>query len=97
MKITTYDYIDSNRRKTILLVLVFPVSLLLLIFIALFIYSGISLAITRQLFNENIIIYVFRTYWYYLVLSIILSALWALLVFYRGNQIVLNYLNISKN
>lgn len=93
MKITTYDYIDSNRRKTILLVLVFPVSLLLLIFIALFIYSGISLAITRQLFNENIIIYVFRTYWYYLVLSIILSALWALLVFYRGNQIVLNYLN----
>ena len=93
MKITTYDYIDSNKRKTILLILLFPISLLLLIFIILFIYSGINLAITRQLFNENIIIYVLRTYWHYLLLSIILSGIWAVIAFYRGNRIVLNYVD----
>ena len=88
--ITTYDYIDSNRRKTILLILLFPVSLFLLLFIALFFYSYIDLSINHQIPNESIIIYVLHTYLYYLFLPIILSVVWTLIAFYSGNQIILN-------
>ncbi len=93
--ITTYDYIDSNRRKTILLVLLFPISLFLLLFIALFLYSYINLSINRQITDESIIIYVFHTYLYYLFLPIILSVVWTLIAFYSGNKIILNCVNAT--
>ncbi|MDR2192630.1 MAG: M48 family metalloprotease, partial [Endomicrobium sp.] len=34
-KITTYDFIDANRRKTIMLMFLFPLSLVILVYIAL--------------------------------------------------------------
>ena len=93
--ITTYDYIDKNRRKTILLVLLFPISLFFLLFIALFFYSYIDLSINRQITNESLITYVLYTYFYYLLLPIILSVVWTLIAFYYGNRIVLNYVNAT--
>lgn len=88
--ITTYDYIDSNRRKTILLILLFPISLFVLMFIALFFYSYIDLSINRQIINENIIIYVLNTYIYFFIFTIILSGIWTLIAFHFGNRIILN-------
>ncbi|MCR4662847.1 MAG: M48 family metalloprotease [Endomicrobiaceae bacterium] len=92
--ITTYDYIDSNRRKTVLLILLFPISLFFLLFIALFFYSYIDLA-ANKITDENIIIYIFCTYWYYLFLPIILSMIWTVIAFYHGNYIILNYLHAT--
>ena len=96
MLITTYDYIDSNKRKTILLILLFPISLLMLIFIALFVYSYIDLLINNRISNENILVYVFNAYWYYFFLTIIASIIWTIIAFYYGNSIVLNCIYAKK-
>lgn len=93
--ITTYDYIDNNRRKTVLLILLFPISLFFLLFIALSFYSYIDLSINKQIINESIIIYVLHTYLYYLFLPIILSVVWTLIAFYSGNKIILNCVNAT--
>jgi heat shock protein HtpX len=41
-KFTTYDFIDANRRKTILLMILFPLSLIVIVYLALLIISGLS-------------------------------------------------------
>ena len=88
--ITTYDFIDSNKRKTILLVLLFPISLTVLIFISLYIYSYIDLSFFSQI-KTNTFIYVFQAYWYYLVISVILSGAWIFFSFYHCSDIIIKY------
>jgi Zn-dependent protease with chaperone function len=40
--ITTYDFIDSNKRKTVLLMVLFPVSLVILVYLAILLFSSAS-------------------------------------------------------
>jgi heat shock protein HtpX len=41
-KFTTYDFIDANKRKTILLMVLFPLSLVVIIYIVLLLISGLG-------------------------------------------------------
>lgn len=40
--ITTYDFIDSNKRKTVLLMVLFPVSLVVLVYLAILLFSAMG-------------------------------------------------------
>jgi heat shock protein HtpX len=47
--ITTYDFIDSNKRKTVLLMVLFPVSLVVLVYLALMLFTGFSHSANSQI------------------------------------------------
>lgn len=93
--ITTYDFIDSNKRKTVLLVLLFPISLAILMFIALYFYSFIESSLNSQINNNINVFYVLQVYWFYILLSIIISVIWTIVAFYYGNDIILNYIDAT--
>lgn len=40
--ITTYDFIDSNKRKTVLLMILFPISLVILVYLAILLFSSMG-------------------------------------------------------
>ena len=98
--ITTYDFIDSNKRKTVLLVLLFPLSLAILMFVALYFYSSITSSVDSVLnpqINNNIdAFYVLEAYWFYILLSIVISMVWTYVTFYYGNDIILNYIDATE-
>lgn len=87
MNITTYDYIDSNKRKTVLLIFLFPLSLLFLFVIVL--YLIISVFPELRVNNLPIFQQIFEQYWGFLLLSIGFSVLWTAIAFLEGSNIVL--------
>jgi heat shock protein HtpX len=93
--ITTYDYIESNNRKTILLILLFPLSLLFILFV-LFYLSVLMFPQTGIDNNQSVISQVIDSYWIYFVICIVLSCLWTVISFFQGNSIILNSVKAVK-
>ncbi len=92
--ITTYDYIEHNRRKTILLIALFPVSLIVLLFI--FLYFAIYLFPEMRVNNSPIYIQIFEYYWEFFVISILFSGIWTLIALYEGSNILLSMVDAEK-
>ena len=92
--ITTYDYIDSNKRKTVLLVFLFPISLLVLLFVAF--YLTLSLYPALRVNNVPIVLQIIDRYWLFFLLCILFSTLWTVFSFYQGSGLLLSTISAIK-
>lgn len=92
--ITTYDYIDANKRKTVLLLLLFPISLLLLLFVVL--YLVLLFNPDLKVNNGSIIAQIADFYWIFFLICILLSTVWTVISYYEGSSMILNMVNAFK-
>lgn len=91
-KITTYDYIESNKKKTILLVVLFPITLAILLFISIYLYT----AINNMSFNISTLSKTLQIYWEYLIICLILSTLWIYIAFNHSNHFLLKLIDAKE-
>lgn len=92
--ITTYDYIDSNRRKTILLIFLFPISLLILLFVAL--YVVLLMYPELKVNTDPIAVQIINFYWAFFLICIVASTIWTIISFYQGSNMILNMVHAIK-
>lgn len=92
--ITTYDYIDSNRRKTFLLIVLFPISLLLLLFVSL--YLAILAVPEMRVDGMSVISQIFECYGGYFFACVILSCIWTVIAFHSGKDMILKMVDAVK-
>ncbi len=92
--ITTYDYIENNKRKTVLLILLFPVSLLVLMFVAL--YVALLLFPEMRVDNSSVFIQIINNYWILFIACILVSTLWTVIAFFEGCNMIINTVNAIK-
>jgi len=92
---TTYDFIDSNKRKTFFLIALFPLSLAVMTYASLFIYIYIHSSsqsqnpISAVSVLQNINVY----FLYVFAIIIVLSSIWTLISFYSGHNFILSSVN----
>ncbi len=92
--ITTYDYIDANKRKTVLLLLLFPISLLLLLFVVL--YLVLLFNPDLKVNDGSIITQITDFYWIFFLACILLSTVWTIIAYFEGSSMILNMVNAFK-
>lgn len=92
--ITTYDYIDANKRKTILLVFLFPISLLVLLFVVL--YFALLLNPELKVNSEPILTQIVNCYWPFFLGCILFSTIWTVIAYYEGSSMILKMVNAVK-
>ncbi|MGE4385387.1 MAG: M48 family metallopeptidase [Endomicrobiaceae bacterium] len=96
---TTYDFIDENRRKTILLVLLFPVTLSIITYLSLFLFVFLTQGHTSSenaLTVSSALTEINGIYLQVFAVVIILSSLWTLLSFYSGHNFLLSAAHSSE-
>ncbi len=93
--ITTYDYIDANKRKTVLLIILFPVSLLLLLFVILYVINFLFPPDTTAQ-NYSTFSIVINVYWPLFLLCFLLSTLWTFVAYFHGTDIILRTVEVFK-
>lgn len=94
--ITTYDYIESNKKKTILLILLFPVSLAILLFITIYFYALFDACTQTSKMDISILYNSLQIYWKYLIACLIFSTLWTIIAFYHGNNFIIDIIHAKK-
>jgi heat shock protein HtpX len=86
-KITTYDFIESNKRKTVLLMVLFPLSLVIAVYFAILLVSGFTSnpnqANTSVMDAANSIALVV------LPLVSIAAVIWILISYYYGQDFII--------
>lgn len=96
---TTYDFIDENRRKTILLVLLFPVTLAIITYLSLFLFVFLTQGHTstaHTLTVSSALAEINGVYLQIFAVVIILSSLWTLISFYSGHDFLLSAAHSSE-
>lgn len=92
--ITTYDFIDDNRRKTIFLVCLFPISLIAMLYFSFFIIAVISSHYTYPNLAPFVIFKDIHYSYYPLVIIIFLfSIVWTIISFYSGQNFIMSFAN----
>lgn len=92
--ITTYDHIDANKRKTVLLLALFPVSLLFVLFVAL--YIAVWFFPELRVNNSSVLSQIIYSYWPIFLVCFLFSVFWMILSFSQGSKMLLNLVNASK-
>jgi len=90
---TTYDFIDENKRKTFLLILLFPVSLAIITYVSLFVFvffSGGGSLPQTDITASSAFAEINDFYLQVLAFVILFSFLWTLLSFYSGHDFLLS-------
>ena len=83
--ITTYDFIDSNKRKTIWLMILFPVTLVILVYLAIVLSSAFSArAGSSALMAAN------QTALYVLPIVSVIAITWLLISYFFGQKFILS-------
>lgn len=87
--ITTYDFIDSNKKKTVLLMILFPISLIVLVYLAIllfsaFAYSGNEYQKISALNAANEIAM------YVLPIVAIIAIIWILISYFAGQKFIIS-------
>ncbi len=93
--ITTYDYIDANKRKTVLLIFLFPISLLALLFVVLY-FAILLYPDLRNNSTAPIITQIFSFYWEFFLVCIIFSIIWTVIAFYEGSNMIVGMVKAVK-
>jgi heat shock protein HtpX len=90
-KITTYDFIESNTRKTILLMALFPLALAALVYLSLLFVSFVKVS------DANMATYNLSTFAvaneiaiYVIPIISIIAILWVLISYYAGQSFILS-------
>ncbi len=90
MNITTYDYIDSNKRKIFWLIVFFPVSLLMMLFVSLYLYILFSAGGQTTAPNYLYIVsQIFQEYGSLFIICALFSLIWTMVSFSEGSNIIL--------
>ena len=92
--ITTYDYIDSNKRKTVLLIFLFPISLLALLFIVLYCVLWLNPELKAN--SGPVVTQIIDNYWPLFIICILLSAIWTVISFFEGSNMIVKMVNAIK-
>ncbi len=92
---TTYDFIDSNTRKTILLIALFPLSLAVITYVSMLLFSYFYMAEQKyELVSVKSVFNYADAYFFYVFgIVLIFSALWTLISYYSGHKFILSSLN----
>jgi len=92
---TTYDFIDSNTRKTILLIALFPLSLAVITYFSMLLFSYFYMAEQKYEFVSVKSVFNYADAYFFYVFGIVLifSALWTLISYYSGHKFILSSLN----
>lgn len=92
---TTYDFIDSNTRKTFVLLALFPVSLALITYgsMVLFSYFYITEQSAGVYSFKNVLNYVDGYFFSVFAVVLIFSALWTVISYYSGHKFILSSLD----
>jgi len=92
---TTYDFIDSNTRKTILLIALFPLSLAVITYFSMLLFSYFYMAEQKYEFVSVKSVFNYTDAYFFYVFGIVLifSALWTLISYYSGHKFILSSLN----
>jgi len=87
--ITTYDFIDSNKRKTAILMTLFPVTLVIAVYIAILLYSFIvSSGSAHGYHYVSPLDTANRTALYVLPIVSAVAILWILISYFAGQKII---------
>jgi heat shock protein HtpX len=90
-KITTYDFIESNTRKTILLMAMFPLTLAALIYLSLLFVSFIKVSDASMAeYNISTFAVANEIAIYVIPIISILAILWVLVSYYAGQSFILS-------
>jgi heat shock protein HtpX len=85
--ITTYDFIDSNKRKAILLMILFPVSLLVLVYLAILLFSAVGSPNNSQISSIAI---ANRVAMQVLPAVSVIAIAWVLISYFFGQKFILS-------
>ena len=90
--ITTYDFIAENRRKTILLMALFPIMLVVLVYIAIILFSFLAGGGQHGNYHPQIspLDLANRTAMYVLPIISAISILWILISYFFGQNFILS-------
>jgi heat shock protein HtpX len=90
-KITTYDFIESNTRKTIFLMALFPLTLAALVYLSLLFISFIKVSDKSiQSYNLSTFTVANEIAIYIIPIISILAILWVLISYYAGQSFILS-------
>jgi heat shock protein HtpX len=90
-KITTYDFIESNTRKTILLMVLFPLTLAALVYLSLLFVSFIKVSDkSMQAYNISTFAIANEIAIYVIPIISIFAILWILISYYAGQSFILS-------
>ena len=92
-KITTYDFIDANRRKTIWLMVLFPLSLAILVYIVLLIFEGFGAPASREVSPIDA---ANRIALVVLPLVSLAAIIWILISYFYGQNFILRMANAKE-
>lgn len=92
---TTYDFIDSNTRKTILLIALFPLSLAVITYFSMLLFSYFYMAEQKYgiVSVQSVFNYAGAYFFYVFGIVLVFSALWTLIAYYSGHKFILSSLN----
>jgi heat shock protein HtpX len=91
MQFTTYDFIDSNKRKTIFLIVMFPVMLMVLTYLTLFLFEFFTGAAPDKPHTvSSAIAAVNPVIMQLLTLLFIVAVIWLCIAYFAGGDMVLN-------
>ncbi|MCL2335153.1 MAG: M48 family metallopeptidase [Endomicrobia bacterium] len=88
--ITTYDFIDSNRRKTILLMALFPVSLVAIVYLVLLLFSFWSAPSGNSYNHVSPLMAANQTAMVILPIVSVIAILWILITYFYGQNFILS-------
>jgi heat shock protein HtpX len=88
--ITTYDFIDSNKRKTVFLMILFPVSLVILVYLGILLVSSFSVSPSLQ--QSQVSTEAIANQLAIQVLPIVsaIAILWILISYFFGQKFILS-------
>ncbi|MDR3257080.1 MAG: M48 family metallopeptidase [Endomicrobium sp.] len=90
VNITTYDFINSNSRKTVWLMILFPISLAVIVYLAIFLISAMGTD-NNQTYNQiSILTIANQTAIYILPIVSAIAILWILISYYTGQSFILS-------
>ncbi|MCA6070288.1 MAG: M48 family metallopeptidase [Endomicrobium sp.] len=96
-KITTYDFIESNTRKTVWLMILFPISLAAIVYLGiLFVSLTQAVNISDSVAQLSILTIANQTAIYVLPVVTAIAILWILISYYAGQNFILSIAGAVK-
>ncbi|GHT15481.1 protease HtpX [Endomicrobiia bacterium] len=89
--ITTYDFISSNSRKTVWLMILFPISLAVIVYLIILLASAVVAVDNSQIYNRvSVLAVANQTAAHVLPVVSVIAILWVLISYYAGQNFVLS-------
>ena len=88
--ITTYDFIDSNKRKTVLLMILFPIVFVMIVYLAILLFAIFTTPAGTGHPSQSAFMIANQTAIYILPIVSIIAILWLLISYFFGDNFILS-------